>query len=98
MRGRPFARAGLETAAWDLVCRLRETTLVQLIAATLEVKGVPARLRRPRSRVESGVAIGIPDVEERDRRSVLKEWIQEFLAAGYRRVKLKISPGWEIDA
>ncbi len=98
VRGRPFARAGLETAARDLVCRLRETTLVQLIAATLEVKGVPARLRRPRSRVESGVAIGIPDVEERDRRSVLKEWIQEFLAAGYRRVKLKISPGWEIEA
>jgi O-succinylbenzoate synthase len=45
-----------------------------------------------RSQIDCGVSIGIQDsVEE------LLELIERELAAGYRRIKLKIKPGWDID-
>lgn len=45
-----------------------------------------------RDRVDSGVSIGIqPSLD------ALLERIDGFLAQGYRRVKLKIKPGWDVD-
>src|SRR5688572_18348957 len=52
VRGNPFARAGLETAAWDLEAARRKTSLAGLLAERLRVK--------PAAKVPCGVALGIP--------------------------------------
>jgi o-succinylbenzoate synthase len=46
-----------------------------------------------RSSIESGASIGIQDSLEQ-----LAERVQVELAAGYRRIKIKIKPGWDVDA
>jgi o-succinylbenzoate synthase len=46
-----------------------------------------------RTSIESGVSIGIQDSLEQ-----LVERVQIEREAGYRRVKIKIKPGWDIDA
>jgi O-succinylbenzoate synthase len=46
-----------------------------------------------RSRIEAGVSIGIQDSLEE-----LLERVAIELAAGYRRVKIKIKPGWDANA
>src|SRR5207249_1401056 len=53
VRGNPFARAGIETAAWDLEAHRRGTGLPQLVAERLGVA--------PRASFPCGVALGIPD-------------------------------------
>jgi O-succinylbenzoate synthase len=87
VRGNPFARAGAETAAWDLEAHRRGTGLAALLAERLG--------ETPRSNVECGVALGIPA----DRRlETLARWIEEAVERGYRRVKIKVAPGWCGDA
>jgi O-succinylbenzoate synthase len=46
-----------------------------------------------RTSIESGVSIGIQDSLEE-----LVERVEIERAAGYRRVKIKIKPGWDVDA
>jgi O-succinylbenzoate synthase len=46
-----------------------------------------------RPRIESGVSIGIQDSLEH-----LAEMVRTELAAGYRRIKIKIKPGWDLEA
>ena len=46
-----------------------------------------------RDRIASGVSIGIQDSLDQ-----LLEKIEKELAAGYQRIKIKIKPGWDIDA
>jgi O-succinylbenzoate synthase len=46
-----------------------------------------------RDRIASGVSIGIqPSLDE------LAAKVERELAAGYRRIKIKIKPGWDLDA
>ena len=84
VRGNPFARAALETAAWDLAAARRHTGMATLLGEELGVT--------PAGRIACGVALGIP----RDRSlETLRRWIDEALVRGYRRVKIKIAPGWD---
>jgi O-succinylbenzoate synthase len=46
-----------------------------------------------RTRIPSGVSIGIQDSLDQ-----LIEKIDRELAAGYQRIKIKIKPGWDVDA
>jgi O-succinylbenzoate synthase len=46
-----------------------------------------------RTAIESGVSIGIQDSLDQ-----LAAKIEQELAAGYRRVKIKIKPGWDVEA
>ena len=46
-----------------------------------------------RDRIASGVSIGIQDSFDQ-----LREKVEKELAAGYRRIKIKIKPGWDIAA
>jgi o-succinylbenzoate synthase len=46
-----------------------------------------------RDRIASGVSIGIQDSLDQ-----LMDKIDKELAAGYQRIKIKIKPGWDIDA
>jgi O-succinylbenzoate synthase len=58
-------------------------------------EGVPlARLLGgTRTEIVSGVSIGIQDSLEQ-----LEDKVERELAAGYRRIKIKIKPGWDVDA
>ncbi|HET7789883.1 MAG TPA: o-succinylbenzoate synthase [Gemmatimonadales bacterium] len=87
VRGNPFARAGVETAAWDLLAHTRGVGMRALVAEAL---GATAA-----SSVSCGVALGIPA----DRQlSTLTRWVYEAVRKGYRRVKIKVMPGWDADA
>jgi o-succinylbenzoate synthase len=87
VRGNPFARAALETAAWDLEASRRGVGLATLLAERLGVEHA--------SRVPCGVALGIPEDRSLD---TLRRWIDDALTRGYRRVKIKIAPGWDTTA
>jgi O-succinylbenzoate synthase len=87
VRGNPFARAALETAAWDLEAARRGVGLARLLAERLCVE--------PAATVPCGVALGIPHDRSLD---TLRRWIKEALTRGYQRVKIKIAPGWDASA
>jgi O-succinylbenzoate synthase len=84
VRGNPFARAALETAAWDLEAARRGVGLAALLAERL---GEPAATAVP-----CGVALGIP--QDRTIGTLLR-WVSAAVEKGYRRVKIKIAPGWD---
>lgn len=58
-------------------------------------RGVPLSevLGGTRPRIESGVSIGI-----QDSLTDLTARVETELAAGYRRIKIKIKPGWDVEA
>jgi O-succinylbenzoate synthase len=87
VRGNPFARAGVETAAWDLEAHRGNTGLAALLAGRL---GVTAAASIP-----CGVALGIPEDRNPD---TLSQWVERSVAQGYRRVKIKVMPGWDATA
>jgi O-succinylbenzoate synthase len=84
IRGNRFARAALDTALWDLEAARREIGLVQLLGERLGV--------HPQPRIACGVALGIPQDRSLD---TLGRWVREALSRGYRRVKIKVAPGWD---
>jgi O-succinylbenzoate synthase len=84
VRGNPFARAGLETAAWDLEAARRKTGIAAVLA---ERTGSEAA-----TSITCGVALGIPQDRSLE---TLRRWIDEALARGYQRVKIKVAPGWD---
>ena len=59
------------------------------------VKGQPLSrvLGGTRNRIASGVSIGIQDSLDQ-----LIEQVDKELSAGYQRIKIKIKPGWDIEA
>jgi o-succinylbenzoate synthase len=93
VRGNPFARAGAETAVWDLFCHWRGVSLLDLLAEALREAGVHDRELVARPHIACGIALGIPDDGSSD---TVTTWTREALAHGYRRVKIKIRPGWDI--
>src|SRR5439155_433799 len=84
IRGNAFARAGVETAAWDLAAHRAGVGMAQLVAGGLGVA--------PAASVPCGVALGIP--EDRQPETLTRQ-VYDALQLGYRRVKIKIAPGWD---
>jgi O-succinylbenzoate synthase len=84
IRGHNMAKAAVEMAVWDLFARQQGRPLAAVLG------GSPARIA---SGIASGVSIGIQDSLEQ-----LVERVRIELAAGYRRVKIKIKPGWDVLA
>jgi O-succinylbenzoate synthase len=80
IRGHNMAKAGVEMAIWDLFARGKGQPLSQVLGGT-------------RSRIASGVSIGIQDSFDQ-----LLEKIDKELSAGYQRIKIKIKPGWDLEA
>ena len=74
-----FAKAGVETALWDLEAQRQNRPLYRLLGGT-------------RSSAESGLAVGLYD----DVNDMLRA-IERYLADGYKRVKIKIEPGRDIE-
>ena len=86
VRGNPFARAGLETAAWDLVARRQGRGLADVVADALGVAHA--------DHVPCGVALGVPPDRSVE---TLRLQVAEAVLAGYRRVKIKVMPGWDLE-
>ena len=86
VRGNPFARAAIETAAWDLEAAVRGTGLAAVLAGRLGVAAAGA--------VPCGVALGIPADRSLE---TLRRRIAESVDLGYRRVKIKVMPGWDAE-
>ena len=84
IRGNPFARAGVETAAWDLAAHRAGVGMAQLVAGRLGVA--------PAASVPCGVALGIPGDRQPE---TLTRRVYDALQLGYRRVKIKVAPGWD---
>ena len=80
VRGHNMAKAALEMAGWDLFARTVQQPLSKVLGGT-------------RSRIASGVSIGIQDSLDELRAKIDRE-----LAAGYQRIKIKIKPGWDLSA
>ena len=81
VRGHPMAKTALATAMLDVWLRERGESLAHFLGAEKEF-------------VDSGVSVGIPTTESV--RELLDE-VGGYLDAGYRRIKLKIEPGWDLE-
>lgn len=78
IRGNRMAKAGIETALWDLKARLENKPLYKILGGV-------------RNYIESGVSIGIIG----DEKALLRS-IRKFLDEGYKRIKIKIKPNWDL--
>jgi O-succinylbenzoate synthase len=84
VRGHPLAKAALDQAAWDITAKRDGLSFAQKLAAPYP--------EGPRERVQVGVSIGIqPTIPQT--LGVIEKHLQE----GYRRIKLKIRPGHDIE-
>jgi O-succinylbenzoate synthase len=79
IRGHNMAKAGIETALWDLEARIRNLPLWRMLGGT-------------RERIDCGVSIGIQESMDK-----LLAKIDTEVKAGYRRIKIKIKPGWDVE-
>jgi O-succinylbenzoate synthase len=86
LRGHPMARAGLEAAIWDLLAQSEGLPLADYLRAGQNYS------QPRRDRVNVGVSVGIQSsVEE------TVSTVAGYIEQGYRRIKLKIEPGWDVD-
>ncbi len=84
IRGHNMAKAAVEMAAWDLSAKQQGTPLCRVLG------GSGALIE---GGIASGVSIGIQDSLEQ-----LADRVEAELADGYRRIKIKIKPGWDLSA
>lgn len=78
-KGNPFAKAGPETAWWDLHARMEGVPLGRLLGAG-------------RRAVEAGSDFGVQDTLD-----MLLEKIQGAVDRGFKRTKLKVRPGSDLE-
>jgi o-succinylbenzoate synthase len=84
VRGHPMAKSALETAILDAQLRGEGRSLATYLGAV-------------RTQVDCGVSVGIPPDDVPDRMGSLLAEVAEYVDAGYRRIKLKVQPGWDLD-
>lgn len=85
VRDNKHTRAGLEIAVWDAFAKANKMPLVRLFERYLP-EGHTSR-----GRASVGVSIGIqPSVE------ATLDIIKKRMAQGYKRIKLKIAPNWDV--
>lgn len=90
VRGNRMARAAIEMSAWALESCHRGMPLAALLGKHSDTARRLARAPRPF--VETGVALGIHDAPE-----LLAERATIEVQAGYRRIKLKVSPARDVQ-
>jgi O-succinylbenzoate synthase len=83
VRGHHMAKAAVEMAAWDLFARQQQRPLAQVLGGT-------------RASIEDGIASGV-SIGIQESLDVLLERVDAELGAGYRRIKIKIKPAWDIE-
>jgi o-succinylbenzoate synthase len=91
-RGNHHAKAALDIAWWDLAARIQNQPLHEMLGAALPAP--PASL--PKSERSNAVEVG-PCVDQMESPEAFVNAIGSAFAAGYKRVKLKIRPGWALE-
>jgi O-succinylbenzoate synthase len=100
----PALKSKPDITAEDVPVVLRPFLGGQMAKAALETAILDAQLRdqkqslaaylgATKSKVECGVSVGIANNLE-----ALAEEVKSYVDGGYRRIKLKIEPGWDIQA
>lgn len=90
VRGHRMARAAVEMGIWSLGASQKQISLAALL--TSESEFARKTSASPRSFVETGIALGMyPTVEELVTRA------SSAVGEGYRRIKLKIAPGRDVE-
>jgi O-succinylbenzoate synthase len=100
----PALKSKREISAEDVPIVLKPFLGGQMAKAALETAILDAQLRdqkislasylgATKSKVECGVSVGIANNLE-----ALGKEVKSYVDAGYRRIKLKIEPGWDIEA
>ena len=79
VKGNPFAKAGPETAWWNLKAEMEGRPLHELLGGAFR-------------QVEAGSDFGIQDSYD-----MLLKKIQGACDRGFRRIKLKVRPGWDLE-
>lgn len=95
IRGNHFAKAGIETAYWDLVAKKNNISMKSLVYNKLKELGTTEEYLENKDYIISGVSVGIPEDNSYE---TLKEMIKGYVSEGYKRVKIKIKPGWDLKA
>ncbi|MCR5582470.1 MAG: o-succinylbenzoate synthase [Eggerthellaceae bacterium] len=83
----PLAAAAVESAFWDLHGKVMGLSVRQLIGARDSVTEEGAALGVPAGCAPGGAVVGIAGERE------TVDAVRDALAAGYRRVKIKVKPG-----
>jgi len=83
VRGHHMAKAAIEMAMWDLFARQQNRSLAEVLGGTAAAMA---------SGISSGVSIGIQESLDE-----LVARVDTELEAGYRRIKIKIKPGWDLE-
>ncbi|MBI2951230.1 o-succinylbenzoate synthase, partial [bacterium] len=78
-KGNPFAKAGPESAWWDLKARREGQPLHRLLGGERKV-------------VDAGSDFGVQDTLD-----MLLQKIQGAIDRGFKRTKLKVRPGWDLE-
>ncbi len=91
VKGHPMAKAALTGAALDARLRARQVSLVDHLMSM--TTAADARNWVVPESVPSGVAVGVTGGLD-----ALIEEVGARVAEGYRRVKIKIHPGWDVTA
>lgn len=86
VRGNPIARAAVEAAIWDVMAKANDMRLADYFAHHLPAGNTP------RNAINAGVSIGIQDTVE-EQVAIIQKRVNE----GYKRIKLKIALGWDIE-
>ncbi|MEO8606448.1 MAG: o-succinylbenzoate synthase [Chloroflexota bacterium] len=86
VRGHHHTKFGLETAIWDALAKANDLRLADLFATYLPEGNAS------RGYAVVGVSIGIQKSIEDTIKVIQKRYDQ-----GYRRIKLKIQPGWDVE-
>ena len=82
-RGNPMAKAAVEQAVWDCFARQQDVPLNQLLA------GGDGGIRR--DAIPVGASLGMASLS--DTLAAVRRHVDE----GYRRIKLKVRPGWDVE-
>ena len=80
VRGHPMARGALELAVLDAQLRAEGRSLASYLGSV-------------RTHIDCGVSVGIPDDDSLD---TLMAEVEGYVDQGYKRIKLKIQPGWDV--
>lgn len=86
VRGNHMARAAVEMGAWAIAAKRANQSLAARLAQGSTLEGMP------RESVETGIAVGM-QVSTNE----LIDRVRNALAEGYRRIKLKVSPGNDVE-
>lgn len=87
LRGHPMARAGLEAALWDLWAQAEGVSLARALCGGRDLATGDVRRTVP-----VGVSVGTQSTV-----ADLAAQVADYLDQGYRRVKIKIQPGYDIE-